>query len=104
MNYFPKFNKREKALMKTEHQRGLIKNSVEWFAHNIKKNMMEHLDREWKRESVANLMSKLQGELEEFYDAIAGFRSRDEVLGEAADVASCLMMIADVYKEKVINK
>lgn len=102
-NYFPKFNSREKALFRTEHQRGLIKNSVEWFAHNIEKNMMEHLDREWKRESVANILRRLREELEEFYQAIAEFRSRDKVLGEAADAASCLMMIADIYREK-INK
>jgi NTP pyrophosphatase (non-canonical NTP hydrolase) len=52
----------------------------------------------WKKESVDDLLQRVQEELDELYDAVAPDTVRNVplVLAEAADVANFLMMVCDV--------
>lgn len=101
MNYFPKFNKKEKELLRVEHQKGMIENSVNWFSHLMKGELLKHLDRPgWKRESIAYLLKRLGEEVAELCDAIETNQPKEVVEKEAADVANFSMMIADIYRQK----
>lgn len=102
-NYFPKFTKKEKELLRVEHQKGMIENSVNFFSYNMKHELLKHLDRPgWKKETISYLKRRLNEELWEFDRAIFESKSREEVLSEGADVANIVMMIADIYREGAI--
>lgn len=101
MNYFPKFSKKDKEIMRIEHQKGMIENSVNWFSGQMKDELLEHLDRPgWKRESIDYLFDRLGKELAELCEAIETNQPKERVTKESADVANFAMMIADVYREK----
>ena len=101
MSYFPKFSPAEKELLQKEHQKGMIKNSVDWFSHLMTGELMKHLNRPgWKHECIAFLEDKLGEEIAELCDAIESNQPKEAVEKEAADVANFAMMIADVYRQK----
>lgn len=101
MNYFPKFSKKSQEIMRVEHQKGAIKNSVNWFSHLMIKELMKHLARPgWKRETVGYLLDRLGEEVTELSDAIESNQPKEEVEKEAADVGNIAMMIADIYRQK----
>lgn len=104
MNYFPKFSPAEKELFQIEHQKGLIKNSVNWFSHLMTDELMKHLGRQWKHESIAYLEDRLGEEIAELCNAMESNQPRDVVEKEAADAANFLMMIADIYRQKTAKK
>ena len=102
MSYFPKFSPAEKELFKNEHQKGLIKNSVEWFSHLMTDVLMKHLTKPgWKHEAIEYLEDRLGEEVEELYSAIESNQPKEAVEKEAADIANFAMMIADVYRQKI---
>ena len=100
MNYFPKYSPAEKELFRIEHQKGMIKNSVDWFSHLMTIELMKHLNRPgWKHECIAYLKDRLGEEIAELCDAIESNQPKNVIEKEAADVANFAMMIADVYRE-----
>jgi len=100
MSYFPKFSPADKELLQIEHQKGLIKNSVDWFSYLMTSELKKHLSRRWKHESIAYLEDRLGEELAELCDAMESNQPKDVVEKECADVANFAMMIADVYRQK----
>ncbi len=101
MNYFPKFSKKLKETVRVEHQKGVIKLSVELFSWLMTNELMKHLDRPgWKHESVFSLFVRLGEEVAELWEAIETHQPKEVIEKEAADVANFAMMIADVYREK----
>ena len=94
-----------KELMRKEHQKGMIKNSVGWFSYLMTNELMKHLARPgWKHETIAYLEDRLGEEIAELCDAIESNQPKDVVEKEAADVANFLMMIADIYRQKTAKK
>lgn len=105
MNYFPKFSKKLKETVRVEHQKGVIKLSVELFSWLMTKELMKHLNRPgWKHESVEYLLGRLGEEFIELADAIRINDTKERVEKEAAHVGTFAMMIADVYRQKVSRK
>ena len=101
MNYFPKFSQKDKEILRVEHQKGMIENSVNWFSHLMKNELLKHLDRPgWKRESIAYLLRRLGEEVAELCEAIETNQPKEVVEKECADVANFPMMIADIYRQK----
>lgn len=101
MNYFPKFSKKLKETVRVEHQKGVIKLSVEMFSWLMTKELMKHLDRPgWKHEPIPYLIRRLNEELAELSKAIWEEQPKEVVEKEAAHVGSFAMMIADVYRQK----
>ena len=89
-----------RELIRVENQKGIIENSVNQFAHQMKRELLKHLDRPgWKREKVEYLLARLTIELNELATAIMNNLERDEIKAECADVANFAMMISDIYKE-----
>ena len=101
MNYFPKFNQKEREIFRVQHQKGMIENSVNFFSGEMKKELLKHLDRPgWKRESIEYLIHRLYEEMVEFRNAIESSQPREAVIKEGADVANFVMMITEVYKKR----
>ena len=101
MNYFPKFSKKFKEKVRVEHQKGVIKLSVELFSWLMTNELMKHLDRPgWKHESIAYFLNRLGEEVAELCNAIEANAPKNIVEKEAADVGNFAMMIADVYRQK----
>ena len=106
MNYFPKFNIKEKETLRVEHQKGMIRNSIEWFLREMQEELLKHLDRPgWKREKWEYLLGRLEEETEELKTALASFhtlrgesgeyfKKKKQIVKECADVANFAMMIA----------
>lgn len=104
MNYFPKFSENEKETLRIEHQKGMIENSVNWFSHLMKGELLKHLDRPgWKRESIAYLLKRLGEEVAELCEAISSNQPKETVEKEGADVGNFAMMITDVYRQKIVS-
>lgn len=102
MNYFPKFNLKEKEMFRVANQKGVIKNSVNWFSHLMTNELMKHLDRPgWKHERVPYLLYRLNEEVDELSYAIEANQPKEVVEKEGADVANFAMMIADIYRQKL---
>ncbi len=101
MNYLPKFSKRNQELLRVEHQKGVIKNSVNWYSHLMTNELMKHLDRPgWKHESTEYLLGRLGEELIELAEAIRLNDTKERIEKEAADVGNFAMMLADIYRQK----
>lgn len=101
MNYFPKFSKKLKETLRVEHQKGVIKLSIEVFSWLMTNELMKHLDRPgWKRETITYLMKRLTEETVELFEAIKSNQPKEAVEKEAAHVGNFAMMIADIYKQK----
>lgn len=109
MEYFPKMTPKIKETLGVEHQKGMIKNSVEWFSREMQGELLKHLDRPgWKRESIEYLMSRLKEELIELeielkksstiHDSADYYKREKQVIKECADIANFAMMIADNIK------
>lgn len=105
MNYFPKFSKKLKETLRVEHQKGVIKVSVEMFSWLMTNELMKHLDRPgWKHESPEYLLGRLGEELIELADAIRFNDTKERIEKEAAHVGNFAMMIADIYRQKIKPK
>lgn len=101
MNYFPKFSKKDKEILRVEHQKGMIENSVNLFSYRMKVELLKRLDKPgWMRESAEYLLGKLGEEFIELADAIRLNDTRERVEKEAAHVGNFAMMITDVYRQK----
>lgn len=70
---------------------------VDRFADALKSRLAANVHKgDWRDVSIKTLLEKLSEESSELVDAV-GLDNAMEVLLEAADVAVCAMMIADIY-------
>ncbi len=102
MRYFPKTTPRMKKILAVEYQKGYINTSILWFSEKMKDELLKHLDRPgWQKEKVRYLWDRMKEEMDELGVAMHDNLTRDEIIKECADIANFVMMIADVYRERV---
>lgn len=106
MEYFPKMTPKIKETLRVEHQKGMIRNSIEWFSREMQGELLKHLDRPgWRREKWEYLLGRLEEEVEELKVALASFhtfqgdsgehfKKKKQIVKECADVSNFSMMIA----------
>lgn len=71
--------------------------TIEWFDNVKMAKLLENSYKgTWRNDSIANLIEKMLGEIEELKEALEN-GSHNEIIRECADISNYAMFIADTF-------
>ena len=101
--YFPRDSKKIREIIIRQRQKDQIEKSVTLFAEEMKKKLLENIDKlGWENESYSYFLGRLHEEIEELEEFIYKNEKKDKVklIKECADIANFAMMIADKARKE----